>query len=251
MAARESKENKENKEKKKKRPTVVLFVRHGNTPTTGKELPGQGRGLHLSETGRAEAERVAARLGELPPGTISAVYASQLERAGETAAAIAGVLGLEVAVDPDLADADTGEWTGRPLKELAKLPEWREMLSWPNGFRFPGGESTWELNARVGAVIERLRQHHEGQVVVAVSHADPIKVAIGSALGSPVEFRDRVLVSTCSVTAISYGPHGANVLAVNSAGDMDRLGLNSYASTSGNGAAGESTAPATATAAPR
>lgn len=209
----------------KKRPTVVLFVRHGKTPTTGKALPGQGSGLHLSDVGKEEAERVAGRLGELPAGTITAVYASHLERAGETAAAIGRVLGLPVEVDPDLADCDTGEWTGKELKELSKLPQWKEMRSWPGGFRFPGGEAICEVSARVAAAIERMREKHEGQVVVAVSHADPIKLAVGSVLGSPVDLNDRLVVSTCSVTALTFGPGGAAVLTVNSAGDLSPLGL--------------------------
>ena len=45
--------------------TLVLFVRHGVTATTGKVLPGRARGLHLAETGRAQAEAVADRLAAL------------------------------------------------------------------------------------------------------------------------------------------------------------------------------------------
>ncbi|HEX2192301.1 MAG TPA: histidine phosphatase family protein, partial [Acidimicrobiales bacterium] len=69
------------------RPTLVLFVRHGHTPTTGKLLPGRARGLHLSDDGRAQAQQVAERLALLP--RIDAVYASPLERTRETAAPIA------------------------------------------------------------------------------------------------------------------------------------------------------------------
>jgi broad specificity phosphatase PhoE len=209
----------------KRRPTVVLFVRHGKTPTTGKVLPGQGRGLHLSDAGKEEAKQVAARIASLPPGTIAAIYASHLERAQETAAAIGEQLGLDVEVDPDLADCDTGDWTGKELKELGKLPAWREMRSWPAAFRFPGGEAMWQVGARVAGVVERLRIRHEGQVVVAVSHADPIKLAVGAALGSPSDFNDRLLVSTCSVTAISYSTFGPAVLTVSSTGDIATLGL--------------------------
>ena len=44
------------------KPTLVLFVRHGTTPTTGKVLPGRARGLHLSERGREQAQRAAERI---------------------------------------------------------------------------------------------------------------------------------------------------------------------------------------------
>jgi bisphosphoglycerate-dependent phosphoglycerate mutase len=70
--------------------TVILMVRHGQTPTTGKILPGRAAGLHLAEAGVAQAHRVAERIAELPK--IDAIYASPLERARETAAPIAKAL---------------------------------------------------------------------------------------------------------------------------------------------------------------
>lgn len=63
--------------------TLVLLVRHGTTPTTGRVLPGRAPGLHLADSGREQAARVAERLGSL---ALSAVYTSPLERACETAA---------------------------------------------------------------------------------------------------------------------------------------------------------------------
>ncbi|MFM8645717.1 MAG: histidine phosphatase family protein, partial [Actinomycetota bacterium] len=66
------------------KPTLVLLVRHGTTPTTGKVLPGRARGLHLAASGKAQAQRVAERIAEL--GSIAAIYSSPLERARETAA---------------------------------------------------------------------------------------------------------------------------------------------------------------------
>ena len=64
-------------------PTLVLLVRHGRTPTTGKVLPGRAAGLHLAESGAAEATRAAQRIAEV--GRVAALYASPLERARETA----------------------------------------------------------------------------------------------------------------------------------------------------------------------
>ena len=102
-------------------PTLVLFVRHGLTPTTGKVLPGQARGLHLADAGRAQAHRTGERIAVVP--RVGAVYSSPLERARETAAAIARPHKLRVRTDRRLLDADAGEWTGRQLKELARMPE--------------------------------------------------------------------------------------------------------------------------------
>src|SRR4051794_11072640 len=91
-------------------PALVLFVRHGETTTTGKLLPGRAPGLHLSDTGRQQAESAAARIVELK--RVDAIYASSLERARETAAPIAAGRKLRVGIDKGLLECDFGEWTG-------------------------------------------------------------------------------------------------------------------------------------------
>jgi probable phosphomutase (TIGR03848 family) len=202
-------------------PTLGLFVRHGRTPTTGKVLPGQARGLHLAEEGSVQAEEVAARLALLD--RVDAVYASPLERTKETAAPIAKKRGLKVRVERGLADCDFGDWTGAELKALAKLPEWRVVQSYPSGFRFPGGESFVEMYARVVGAVERIRARHPGGTVVFVSHADPIKAAVAHAAGTHLDQFQRFVISPCSITAIAYGDAGAAVLTVNSMGDLSQL----------------------------
>jgi probable phosphoglycerate mutase len=196
--------------------TLVLLVRHGQTATTGTLLPGRAAGLHLADAGRAQAERVAARIAELK--NVAAVYASPLERARETAAPIAAALQLKTRVDKGLLECDFGEWTGAELKTLMKLPEWKAVQRYPSGFRFPGGESFTEMQVRMVSAIDRLRAAHPGAVVVAVSHADPIKAAVAHAMGTHLDLFQRIVISTCSVTAIAYGDSGPVVLTVNSTG---------------------------------
>jgi len=203
------------------RPTLVLFVRHGHTTTTGKVLPGRARGLHLDDAGRAQAQAVAERLAGLK--SIDAIYASPLERARETAAPIAARRGLNVQIDKGLLELDIGEWTGDELKVASRRPEWKAVQSYPSGFRFPGGESFVEMQARMVAAVDRIRAAHAGQTVVAVSHADPIKAAVGHALGAHLDLFQRFAVSPCSVSAVSYGTGGPMVLSVNSVGDLRSL----------------------------
>ncbi|MBX3287649.1 MAG: MSMEG_4193 family putative phosphomutase [Actinobacteria bacterium] len=197
--------------------TLVLLVRHGQTPTTGSTLPGRAKGLHLAEKGQAQAEAVAARIGAL--GNVDAVYASPLERTRETAAPIARALGQRVRIDKGLLECEFGEWTGRKLAELNKLPEWQTVQRYPSGFRFPGGESFSEMQQRMVSAIDRLGAAHRGKAVVLVSHADPIKAAVAHALGTHLDLFQRIVVSPCSVTAILQTPTGPVVLAVNSTGD--------------------------------
>jgi len=198
-------------------PTLVLFVRHGQTPTTGASLPGRAPGLHLADAGRAQAEHAAARIGALKQ--VAAVYASPLERTQETAAPIAKARRLRVRTERGLNECDFGQWTGAALKDLRKLPEWDTVQRYPSGFRFPGGESFPEMQTRITGAVERLCGKHRGETIVAVSHADPIKAVVAAAMGTHLDLFQRIVVSPCSVTAILYGSGGPVVLAVNSTGD--------------------------------
>jgi len=198
-------------------PTLVLLVRHGQTPTTGSTLPGRAPGLHLADKGNEQAAAVAERIA--PFGDkVAAVYASPLERTRETAAPIAKALKLRVKADKGLLECEFGEWTGQQLKALMKLPEWRTVQSNPSGFRFPGGESFPEMQTRMTGALARLVKAHPGKTVVAVSHADPIKAAVADAMGTHLDLFQRIVVSPCSVSAILYGAGAPIVLCVNSTG---------------------------------
>jgi probable phosphoglycerate mutase len=199
------------------KPTLVLLVRHGQTPTTGATLPGRAAGLHLADTGRAQAEAAAARIAGLKK--VDAVYASPLERTRETAAPIAKARKLKVKAHKGLLECDFGQWTGAQLKDLYKLPEWKTVQSFPSGFRFPDGESFTEMQLRMVDTVAGLVRRHPGGVVVAVSHADPIKALAAHAMGTHLDLFQRLVVSPCSITAILYSTGGPTVLAVNSAGD--------------------------------
>jgi len=196
--------------------TLFLLVRHGLTGTTGKVLPGRAPGLHLAEKGVEQAQAAAARIAELKK--VDAVFASPLERARETAAPIGKAVGQRVHVEHGLNECNFGEWTGEELKALMKKPEWSTVQRNPSGFRFPGGESFVEMQARIISALGKLRTQFPSGVVVAVSHADPIKAAVASATGAHLDMMQRIVISPCSITAIAYTPGGPIVLTVNSTG---------------------------------
>jgi probable phosphomutase (TIGR03848 family) len=225
-------------------PTLVFLVRHGTTPTTGALLPGRAPGLHLSDKGKAQAKSVGERLRgwaqagpeqdgkrttrtKKTPGpsrpSIGGIYASPLERTKETAAAIGLALGTRVRTDRGLLECDFGEWTGGSLKDLSKLPEWSTVQRYPSGFRFPGGESFAEMQTRIVRALHGICDRHPGEAVIAVSHADPIKAVVADAMGTHLDLFQRIVVSPCSITVISYGPLGPTVLAVNSTGSLGDL----------------------------
>jgi len=194
----------------------VLLVRHGQTPTTGKLLPGRAPGLHLADVGREQAQRAAERIAALKQ--VDAIYSSPLERARETSAPIAAARNLKVKVDKGLLECDFGQWTGAELKALMKLPEWDTVQRAPSTFTFPGGESFTAMQNRIVGAIDRLRAAHPGGTIVCVSHADPIKAAVAHAMGTHIDLFQRIVISTCSVTAIAYGMGAPVVLTVNSTG---------------------------------
>ncbi len=205
-------------------PTMVLLVRHGQTPTTGATLPGRAKGLHLADAGVAQAQAAAERIAGLK--NVAAVYASPLERTRETAKPIAAARGLKVQIHRGLLECEFGDWTGAKLSDLRKLPEWRTVQSYPSGFRFPNGESFAEMQTRMVGAVDELVARHPGQTIVAVSHADPIKAALAQALGTHLDLFQRIVVSPCSISAILYSSGGPAVLASNSTGDdLARLGL--------------------------
>ena len=202
--------------------TVVFLVRHGQTPTTGKVMPGRAPGLHLAEAGQGQAQRAAERIAALSP-VPTAIYASPLERAQETAAPIARALGLRVRTNKGLLDAAVGSWEGKSLRTLAKTPEWRTVVNWPTGFRFPDGESFAEISLRALNTVLSLADEHKGERIVCVSYADPIKVILAAAAGVPLDMFQRIVISPCSVSAVVISPGGPFVLCVNSTSSLSEL----------------------------
>ncbi len=196
--------------------TVVILVRHGHTPTTGKILPGRTKGLHLSDLGKEQAEKVASHLSSL--NSISAVYSSPMERTFETAKPIAKAFGKSVLKHQGLIEADFGKWTGRKLSELRKLKDWEKVQKNPSLFRFPDGESFMEMQSRMVTTVTNICENHRGEIIVAVSHADTIKAFLTAALGTPLDLFQRLHISPCSVSPVIFGTQSPFVLAVNSTG---------------------------------
>jgi len=89
----------------------------------------------------------------------------------------------------------------------------------PSTFRFPGGESFTEMQVRIVSTLDRLRAAHPGGTIVCVSHADPIKAVVAHTVGTHLDLFQRIVISTCSISVMSWSAAGPIVLAVNSTGD--------------------------------
>ncbi|MGW4647262.1 histidine phosphatase family protein [Kitasatospora sp. NPDC004289] len=208
-------------------PTLLL-VRHGrSTANTAGVLAGWTPDVHLDETGRAQAAELAARLDGIP--LVKAV-SSPLERCAETLAPlIEGRPELgPAAVDERLGECHYGDWTGRPLAELAKEPLWRTVQDHAAAAVFPGGESLRELSHRTVDAVrewnEKIEAEHGPDAVwVACSHGDVIKAVVADALGLHLDHFQRISVEPCSVTAIRYTPQRPFVLRVGDTGSLASL----------------------------
>jgi probable phosphomutase (TIGR03848 family) len=200
--------------------TTLVLLRHAVTEQTGPLLTGRNPGVDLSDDGRKQAQALADRLADLP---VAAVYASPMERTAQTAAAVAERLGLPVRELHGALEADYGEWTGGKLTELAKTELWKTVQHAPSRARFPGGESLAEMQARIVGSLEEVVREHAGEIVVVVSHADPIKAAIAHYTGVHLDLFQRIVVSPASVTAFQLSAHGAALVKCNDTGSLDEL----------------------------
>ena len=197
-----------------------MLVRHAVTAQTGPLLSGRAPGIDLSDTGVSQAKAVGERLAAVP---VRAVYASPIERTRQTAAHIAGHHGLEVQVLPGVIEADYGEWTGGKIADLAKTDLWKTVQVVPSRARFPGGESISEMQSRMVSALEAVVADHPGELIVVVSHADPIKAAIAHFSGVHLDLFQRVVVSPASVTVFELGQFGAALLKCNDTGSLEEL----------------------------
>ena len=192
--------------------TTLFLVRHAAHDLVGRALCGRLPGVRLGDEGRAQAERLAARLSR---ETVAAVQASPLERARETAEPIARHFGLGVEVADAVNEIDVGAWTGTPFGELRDDPRWTLWNSARSVTRAPGGETMLEVQARTLAHMETLRARFADQGVVIVSHADVIKAALAYCLGLSLDGLQRFDIAPASLSTVVIGDWGAKVLSVN------------------------------------
>ncbi|MDH6109593.1 putative phosphomutase (TIGR03848 family) [Kitasatospora sp. MAP12-15] len=208
-------------------PTLLL-VRHGrSTANTAGILAGWTPGVDLDDTGRSQAAALVDRLTGIP---LAQVVSSPLERCRQTLAPLVEArpdLG-EPTLDDRFGECHYGEWTGRPLSELAQEPLWRTVQDHASAAAFPGGESLRALSHRTVAAArewdEKIAAEHGPEAVWAVcTHGDVVKAVVADALGLHLDHFQRINVEPCSVTAIRYTPQRPFVLRMGDTGDLGSL----------------------------
>ncbi|GAA1101991.1 histidine phosphatase family protein [Nesterenkonia jeotgali] len=223
---------------------TVLLVRHGRTTANATgQLAGRAAGVTLDQTGRDQAALTGDRLAAVP---LVSVVSSPLERCQQTAQHILDrqTGAPRAPIDPELTEADYGEWQGRMLTDLAKEDLWPLVQSQPSAVVFPGGESMAAMQARSVAAIRRHdagveAEHGPEAVWAAVSHGDVIKSILADALGMHLDLFQRINAGPASVSIVRYGAGRTSVHATNTdAGDLSWLakGIQSGDAAVGGGA---------------
>jgi len=165
--------------------TRLCLIRHGQTDWN---LEGryQGQGdVPLNEKGREQARTVAE---ELRGQTVTALYASDLKRAMETAEIIRTVVNLPVIPEARLREIDQGEWEGQLVEVIkARYTElWTQHTVDPASIRPPGGETIRDVAKRVHAAVDDIVRLHPNEDVLIVSHGLALATILCKVRGIPI-----------------------------------------------------------------
>lgn len=188
--------------------TTFFLIRHGSIDALGQRLVGRRPNVPLNAAGRAESEKLAAFLSAVP---LRAVYSSPLERAEQTARALAHPHGLDVKVLAELTDVEFGEWTDQTLAALRDRPDFRRFNVQRAGHAPPGGEHAALVQARMVTELCRLRDEHPGAALAVVGHADPLRAALAFFLGIPIDLARRVELEPAFVTRLELSETDARL----------------------------------------
>lgn len=202
----------------------LILVRHAHVH--GIEPP-TFRGQHeldLSGEGRTQLPLVGSALACWAP--ISAVMSSPRRRAFDTATAITQEVSGAPQADPAFDDIHYGQWTGRSQADVARdePTAWQAWQLSPSRFRFVGGESLLDVQARAAKAVEqRLEQISGMGSLVVVSHDATLRTLLCYFMGLPLDGYRRWRLDPASITILEFGGHGVSLAALN---DTSHLRIN-------------------------
>ena len=188
-------------------PTRIIAIRHGET-TWNVDTRIQGHlDIPLNETGRRQAERMALALADEP---ISAIYASDLTRAWETAQYLGRIQGIEVTREEGLRERGFGDFEGKTFAEIAALlPD--QSLRWRQRdpeFAPAGGESLIALRSRVVATAGRLAAAHPGELIALVGHGGVMDVLYRAATRLDIQAPRTWELGNAAINRLLWTPEG-------------------------------------------
>ncbi len=184
--------------------TSVILIRHGQTIwNREKRFRGQAD-IPLDETGLWQARVTGGYVAARWP--LTAVYASPLQRARQTAEAVASAQGLTAQPHPGLLDMHFGQLQGVAVSEaMQQYPDlMRAWFEAPHTVRFPGGEGLDDIRQRSSAALQEVVERHAGETVALVAHTVVNQVLLCAVLGLGNEHFWRIGQDTCAVNQIDW-----------------------------------------------
>jgi probable phosphoglycerate mutase len=192
-------------------PTRILAIRHGETAWNVDTRIQGHLNIPLNETGHWQAERLGQALaGE----EITAIYASDLSRAHETALYVSRASGIPVVPELGLRERGFGDFEGRTFAEIEiALPDqaerWRKR---DPSFAPSGGESLLQVQERVLATVNRLAKAHPGELIVMVGHGGVMDVLYRAATRLDLQAARTWLLGNTAVNRLLWTPEGLSLV---------------------------------------
>jgi probable phosphoglycerate mutase len=199
--------------------TTVYLMRHGETAGDGvKRYVGQ-TDLPLSRRGKRQAEAWGRHFRDIP---LAAIFSSDLERARESAATIAGKRPLPLKIKTGLREISLGGWENMAMAEIEEQAqrEFRHRGAAIDTHRPPGGESFLDLQQRAvttfhGILAEIARGASAAGDLLIVAHAGVNRVLLCHLLGMPLPHLFRLGQDFACLNTCVQRPDGFRVLGIN------------------------------------
>ena len=200
-------------------PTRIVAVRHGETDWNAA-LRIQGHtDIALNARGRWQAQQLA---GALADEGLHAVYSSDLQRAHDTAEAVATRIGLVVQQEIGLRERHFGRFEGLSFTEIeTRWPE--DGLRWRRpepSFAPGGGESLEQFSARCVAACTGLSERHPGQTILVVAHGGVLDCLYRAATRLPLDAPRSWQLGNASVNRLLYTESGFTLVGWNDAAHL-------------------------------
>ena len=202
--------------------TRILAIRHGETAwNVDTRIQGQ-LDIGLNDTGRWQAQRLGEALADEP---LAGVYSSDLQRAWETAQALAAPhrsRGVQVQPEIGLRERHFGDLQGRTWAEIeTQWPEqakqWRSRVpDWAPA----GGESLRALRERVSACVQRLAAAHMGEQIALVAHGGVMDALYRLATGVDTQAPRTWVLGNAAINRLLWTPQGLTLVGW---GDVSHL----------------------------
>lgn len=190
---------------------IIHLVRHGQHPLLGRTLCGRMKGVELDGLGCEEIARCAATVAPRP----TLVQSSPQRRCMQSACILAARFALPVEIVPALDELDYGEWTGRSFEDLGSDSRWSRWNARRGTSRPPGGESMRSLQKRVVDHLEQLRGDRNIDVVIAVSHAEPIRAALLHYSRKRLDDFLSIAIDPGSISTLRVDNRGISITGIN------------------------------------